>query len=54
MKDAFTVLRPAGIRGKTIVLVDDVMTTGATMEAAAKVVTRAGAARVIGVVFARA
>jgi len=40
--------------GKTVVLVDDVLTTGATLESASKVLRKAGAKRVIGVVFARA
>jgi ComF family protein len=41
------------IRGKHIVVIDDVLTSGATSEAAARTLLRAGAARVDMLVFAR-
>ena len=41
------------IAGRRIVLVDDVMTSGATANAAARVLLRAGAANVDVLVFAR-
>ncbi len=41
------------IEGRALVLVDDVLTSGATLNAAARVLLRAGAVRVDALVFAR-
>lgn len=46
-------LHAGSVKGRTVTLVDDVMTSGATMNAAASVLLRAGAARVDALVFAR-
>lgn len=55
VRGAFRVPRDqrASVRGKTILLVDDVLTTGATASAAARALKRAGAARVYVVALAR-
>jgi ComF family protein len=45
MRRAFVVSRPDRVRGAHVGLVDDVMTSGATLEAAASVLKRAGATR---------
>lgn len=46
--------RKGALKGKNIVVVDDVITTGATAEACARVLKRAGAARVDVLALARA
>jgi len=50
----FSVGRPEQVRNRTVVLVDDVMTTGATLSACAAVLKRAGASRVLALSLARA
>lgn len=50
---AFSCVKPEAIRGKKIFLVDDVFTTGATMEECARVLRKAGAKEIWGVVVAR-
>jgi ComF family protein len=44
----------AAIKGKNLIVIDDVMTTGATLEACARVLKRAGAAEVAALALARA
>ncbi|GAA4337062.1 ComF family protein [Variovorax defluvii] len=46
-------LRAEAVRGRRIVLVDDVMTSGASLFSAAQVLRAAGAAHITGMVFAR-
>ncbi|MDR1338324.1 MAG: ComF family protein [Rickettsiales bacterium] len=53
IRGVFNCVNPDKIRGKTILLVDDVMTTGATFSELYKVLKRAGAHAVYGVVFCR-
>lgn len=55
VEGAFVVepLRRAGLEGRRVVLVDDVMTSGASLFAAARALRDAGASEVTGVVFAR-
>ncbi len=50
---AFKVRNKAAVAGKTVILVDDVLTTGSTAEACARTLERAGAARVELVSWAR-
>ena len=53
IRGVFSVVRPENIRGRKILLVDDVFTTGATMDEMRRVLMRAGAAAVYGVAFSR-
>ena len=49
----FQVVRPAAVRGRHVLLIDDVLTTGATASACARALKRAGAARVTLLALAR-
>jgi ComF family protein len=52
LREAFAVVAPEkSIRGKSLVLVDDVMTTGATLRSAARELRKAGAQRVCAIVL---
>mgnify|MGYP002395491740 CR=1 FL=1 len=53
VRGAFLVTDPAKFDGKTIVLVDDVATTGSTLHECAVVLKKAGADAVLCLVFAR-
>jgi ComF family protein len=54
VRDAFAVASPGALAGATLLLVDDVMTTGATADAAARTLLAAGAHRVEVFALARA
>ena len=52
VKGAFSVTNDFDIKGKTVIIVDDVMTTGATMNECAKTLKQAGAGKIIAVTLA--
>jgi ComF family protein len=54
VRGAFSVAFPERIRQKAVLLVDDVMTTGATVSACAQALKRGGARRVVVLTLARA
>jgi ComF family protein len=54
VKDAFQVISPNIFKDRTALLVDDVATTGNTLNEGARVLKMAGAAKVLGLVLARA
>lgn len=53
LRRSFAVRRPADVRGKRVLLVDDVMTTGTTFHECAKALRKAGAGDVYAVALAR-
>jgi ComF family protein len=53
VRGAFKVARPDAVSGKTVILVDDVLTTGSTAEACARALRKAGATRIELVTWAR-
>lgn len=53
VEEAFKVLRPKQVQGKCLILVDDVMTTGATLNACADALLRAGASCILGLTVAK-
>jgi ComF family protein len=54
VESAFKVIRPDAIRGETVLLIDDVFTTGATVSACASAIKNAGAGAVYVLTVARA
>lgn len=52
LKDAFGVRAPETIRGRDVILLDDVYTTGSTLDEAKRALTRSGAREVISVAIA--
>lgn len=53
LRDSFRLRRPDEIRGRRILLIDDVFTTGSTLRAATGVLKAAGAERVTALTLAR-
>ena len=54
IRNAFSIRRPGESAGKRVLLVDDVLTTGATADACARTLLRDGASRVDVLTLARA
>lgn len=52
VRDAFAVTRPSAARGKQVIIIDDVLTTGGTVAAARRALEQAGAKIVIAAVLA--
>jgi predicted amidophosphoribosyltransferase len=53
LKNIFVYKSTISLKGKTIILVDDIITTGTTMQECAKVLRLAGAKKVWGLAIAK-
>ncbi len=54
LKDAFEIIDKKIIKGRTILIVDDIFTTGTTINECSKILKKVGAKSVIGITFAHA
>jgi ComF family protein len=52
LSDAFRVTDPSLIRGRSVILTDDIMTTGATINECGKILRRSGASRILALTMA--
>lgn len=52
LKNAFTVVNPPAVKGRNILLIDDVHTTGATVDSCSRVLHQAGAGKVYVITIA--
>ena len=53
LKGSFLACRKDAIKGKNLLIVDDLLTTGATLEACAKELKKSGAGNIYGFTVAR-
>lgn len=53
LKNAFAINPKENVKGKIVLIIDDVCTTGATLSEASRILKKAGAGKVIAVVFAK-
>lgn len=53
MTGAFSCVRPEAVKGRTVLLIDDVATTGATLEGCAQALKQGGAKQVLAYTYAR-
>jgi len=53
VKGVFAVKNPEAVKNKVVILIDDVTTTGATLNEASHILKQSGAKKVVGVVAAR-
>ena len=53
LSSAFYIKHPERVRGESIILVDDIVTTGGTLESIAKILKQAGAKSVNAIIFAQ-
>lgn len=53
VKGAFSLLRPTEVKSRGILLIDDVLTTGATMSECSRVLKEAGSGSVVALTLAR-
>lgn len=54
VKDAFSIRKPDEVNGKTILIIDDIVTTGSTVNEMSKVLRESGAKRIFALSLARA
>ena len=54
MERCFRVAHPERVAGRTVIVLDDVSTSGATLREAARALREAGAKKIVGLVFAKA
>jgi len=53
VKNIFSIIKKVNIKNKTIILIDDVITTGATLKEACRVLKKAGANKVYALTLAK-